>query len=84
MAAMALHSAVDKLCEDPNASMLAAGRTGLKRCVSLQAEILGCQAKGKKVIISAGGGRGTLTFAAVAEPERVPVYCKINLCLAMG
>jgi chitinase len=66
---MAINNTAGEMCEPPNASMLAAGGTGLKRCANLQGHIVGCQSLGKKVFISIGGAKGTQTFKSRAEAE---------------
>lgn len=67
---MAINNTAGEMCEDPNASMLAAGGTGLKRCATLQSHISNCQSIGKKVFISVGGAKGTQTFSSQAEAEQ--------------
>jgi len=67
---MAINNTAGELCEPPNASMLAAGGTALKRCSTLQSHIVACQDLGKKVFISIGGAKGTQTFASQAEAEK--------------
>ncbi|KAH8904131.1 glycoside hydrolase [Coniochaeta sp. PMI_546] len=67
---MAINNTAGEMCEDPNATMLAAGATGLKRCATLQSHIQNCQGLGKKVFISVGGAKGTQTFASKAQAEQ--------------
>ncbi|KAB5528000.1 glycoside hydrolase superfamily [Coniochaeta sp. 2T2.1] len=67
---MGINNTSGEMCELPNASMLAAGGTGLRRCASLQSQILTCQGLGKKVFISVGGAKGTQTFTSQAQAEQ--------------
>jgi chitinase len=67
---MALNNTAGDLCEAPNASMLAAGGTAMRRCADLQSQILTCQSLGKKVFIGVGGAMGTQTFTSQVDAEK--------------
>ena len=66
---MALNNTNGELCEGPNASMLSAGGTNMRRCEKLEQGIKDCQAAGRKIFISVGGAKGTQFFSSQAEAE---------------
>jgi hypothetical protein len=55
-------------CYEANDTQKAAGMSGLLDCVSdgFAEQVAGCQALGKKILISAGGGSGNLTIPSEA------------------